>query len=110
YRTCVYVRLRSADDVRERLGHVPIPVGDVSLTDDPPRMFKAIRQTRRTCLAFKILAAGRLSDRPAWVEQAFRDTLASIKPTDGVIVGIYDRYSDQPAECAALVNKYGGKA
>ncbi len=110
YMTCVYERHRSADDLRKLLGHVPIPVGEVYLTEDPPRMFKAMRQTRRTCLAFKILAAGRLSDRPAWVEQAFRETYASIKPTDGVIVGIYDRYSDQPAECAALVRKYSGGA
>ncbi|MFW5692761.1 MAG: hypothetical protein ACOCWL_00960 [Thermoguttaceae bacterium] len=108
YMTCVYERHRSADDLRKLLGHVPIPVGEVYLTEDPPRMFKAIRQTRRPCLAFKILAAGRLSDRPQWVEQAFRETFASIKPTDGVIVGIYDRYTDQPAECAALVRKYGG--
>ena len=30
-----------------------------------------------------------------------------MKPTDIVIVGMYDRYSDQPAENAALVCKYG---
>jgi len=108
YMTCVYERHRSAGELHKLLGHVPIPVGEVYLTEDPPRMFKAIRQTQRPCLAFKILAAGRLSDRSQWVEQAFRETFASIKPTDGVIVGIYDRYSDQPAECAALVRKYGG--
>ena len=110
YMTCVYERHRSAEDLRKLLGHVPIPVGEVYLQEDPPRMFKAIRQTRRPCLAFKILAAGRLSDRSQWVEQAFRETLASIKPTDGVIVGIYDRYSDQPAENASLVRKYGSNA
>ena len=107
YMTCVYERHRSAEELRALLGHVPIPVREVYLTEDPPRMFKAIRQTRRPCLAFKILAAGRLSDRPEWVERAFKETFESIKPTDGVIVGIYDRYSDQPAECAALVRKYG---
>ncbi len=110
YMTCVYERHRSAEDLRKLLGHVPIPVGEVYLQEDPPRMFKAIRQTRRPCLAFKILAAGRLSDRSQWVEQAFRETLASIKPTDGVIVGIYDRYSDQPAENASLMRKYGSNA
>ena len=31
----------------------------------------------------------------------------AIKPSDGVIVGIYDRYSDQPAEDAELVRRYG---
>ena len=107
YMTCIYERHRSEADLVKLLGQAPIPVGEVYLPNDPPRMFKAIRQTTRTCLAFKILAAGRLSDRKQWVERAFSETFASIKPTDGVIVGIYDRYEDQPAINAALVRRYG---
>lgn len=106
YMTCVYERHRSEEDLKKLLGRVPLPVNEVYLKEDPPRMFEAIRNTRRPCLAFKILAAGRLSDRKAWVEQAFRETFAAIKPTDAVIVGIYDQYSDQPGEDAALVRKY----
>ena len=83
------------------------PMGEVYLTSDPPRMFKAIRNTKRPCLAFKILAAGRLSERRPWVEQAFRETLESIKPSDAVIVGMYDEYDDQPAQNAALAHRYG---
>jgi hypothetical protein len=109
YMTCVYERHRSAADLERLLGQAPIPVGEVYLPQDPPRMFQSIRQTKRTCLAFKILAAGRLSERQAWVEQAFRDTFASIKPGDGVIVGIYDRYTDQPAEDADYVRRFGAK-
>ena len=107
YMTCVYERHRDEATLRKRLGDVPLPPREVYLMGDPPRMFKAMRQTKRPCLAFKILAAGRLSERPEWVERAFRETFQSIKPTDGAIVGIYDRYSDQPAECAALVRRYG---
>jgi hypothetical protein len=107
YMTCVYERHRSQQDLEKLLGQAPIPVGEVYLSKDPPRMFQAIRHTRRPCLAFKILAAGRLSERKQWVEQAFRDTLAGIKPGDGLIVGIYDRYSDQPAEDAELVRRFG---
>jgi len=107
YMTCVYERHRSMEALQKLLGHVPIPVGEVYLRDDPPRMFKAMQATKRPCLAFKILAAGRLSDHPAWVDMAFRDTFAAIKPADGAIIGIYDRYSDQPAECAELVRRYG---
>jgi hypothetical protein len=106
YMTCVYERHRDEKALKALLGHVPLPAREVYLKEDPPRMFRAIRATARPCLAFKILAAGRLSERKEWVEAAFRDTLAAIKPTDGVIVGFYDRYSDQPAECAALVRKY----
>ena len=107
YMTCVYERHRSAEQLRALLGHVPIPVGEVYLSEDPPRMFQAMRQTKHPCLAFKILAAGRLSERKSWVEQAFRETFAGIKPNDAVIVGIYDRYSDQVAENADYVRKYG---
>jgi len=106
YMTCVYERHRGAADLEKLLGQAPIPVGEVYLPKDPPRMFQAMRQTKRPCLAFKILAAGRLSDRKEWVEQAFRETFTSIKPNDGAIVGIYDHYSDQPAENAELVRRF----
>jgi len=106
YMTCVYERHRSAEDLEKLLGQAPIPVGEVYLPNDPPRMFQAIQKTRRPCLAFKILAAGRLSERREWVEQAFRQTYAGIKPTDGVIIGIYDRYSDQPAEDADYARRF----
>ena len=107
YMTCVYERHRSREDLQKLLGHVPIPVGEVYLESDPPRMHQAMRKTKRPCLAFKILAAGRLSEHPASVEQAFRQTLESIKPQDGIIIGIYDKFSNQPAEDAALVRRYG---
>ena len=107
YMTCVYERHRSKEDLEQLLGQAPIPVGEVYLPLDPPRMFKAIGQTRRPCLAFKILAAGRLSERPQWVEDAFRRTFQSIKPQDGVIVGIYDQYSDQPTEDADFARRFG---
>lgn len=104
YQTCVYERNRTAEELRQRLGHVPVSPGEVYLQDDPPRMFQAIRQTKRTCLAFKILAGGRRPD----VEAAFRETFAAIKPTDAVIVGIYDRYSDQAEQNAGFARRYGG--
>jgi hypothetical protein len=106
YMTCVYERHRSKEDLEKLLGQAPIPVGEVYLPQDPLRMFKVIQQTKRTCLAFKILAAGRLSERQQWVEEAFRRTCESIKPQDGMIVGIYDRYSDQPAQDAELVRRF----
>ncbi len=106
YMTCVYERHRSAAELKKLLGHVPIPVPEVYLREDPPRMFKVMQQTKRPCLAFKILAAGRLSERKAWVEKAFRETFQSIKANDAVIVGIYDRYSDQPAEDAEYTRRF----
>ena len=64
YMTCVYERHRSAEELKKLLGHVPLPPREVYLEEDPPRMFQAVRSTKRPCLAFKILAAGR-AVRPA---------------------------------------------
>jgi hypothetical protein len=105
FQTCVYERHRSEAALKKLLGEVPLPVGEVFLKSDPARMFKAIRQTKRPCLAFKILAAGRRGD----VENAFRETFAAIKPTDAVIVGIYDRYSDQAGQNAAFARRFGSR-
>ena len=110
YMCCVYERHRSAKDLEKLLGHVPIPVGEVYLQSDPPRMFKVMRQTKRPCLAFKILAAGRLSERREWVEHAFQQTFQSIKPNDAVIVGLYDKFSDQAAEDAEYTRRFGMQA
>ncbi len=106
YMACVYQRHRTREELRKMLGEAPIPIGEVYLERDPERMCRVIRQTRRTCLAFKILAAGRLCNRKADVDEAFRFVFANIKATDGVIVGMYPRYSDQVAENCALVRKY----
>jgi hypothetical protein len=107
YMTCVYERHRSEEELKKLLGYVPLPAREVYLKEDPPRMFQAIQKTKRPCLAFKILAAGRLCDHKSMVEQAFRETLQGIKPGDGVIVGIYDKFSNQPAEDAGFVRRYG---
>ena len=108
FQTCLYERHRSAADLEALLGQAPLPVGEVYLPKDPARMFKIIRQTRKPCLAFKILAAGRRAQTPAAVAEAFAQTFANLKPTDAVIVGMYDRLSDQPALNAALARQYAG--
>jgi len=107
FMTCVYERHRSREELQRLLGAVPIPVPEVYLESDPARMCDAIRQTSKTCLAFKMRAAGRLCETPQAIEAAFEFVLTHIKPTDAVIVGIYPEYSDQVAENAALTIKYG---
>jgi len=106
YMTCVYERNRSNEELKNLLGYVPLPSREVYLEEDPPRMYQAVRNAPRPCLAFKILAAGRLCDRRDTVERAYREAFQGIKPSDGVIVGIYDRYSDQGGEGAAWTTQY----
>jgi hypothetical protein len=66
-------------------------------------MYKAIRQTKKPCFAFKILAAGRIADRG--VTQAFRTACESIKPTDGIYVGMFPRVKDEVRENAEIVHR-----
>jgi hypothetical protein len=64
-------------------------------------MYKVMRTTKKPCFAFKVLAAGRISD--ARIEQAFQTAFASIKPTDGVIVGMWPYRKDEVKENAEIV-------
>ena len=120
YMTCVYQWGRTREDLEKLFGDkkdlLPVEaysmiVGDgyaeVFLSGDPPKMYKAIRQTKKPCLAYKILAAGRKAQTPESIEQAFRDAFANIKPTDAIIVGMYDRYMDQIAENCGYVRSFG---
>jgi len=86
-------------------------------------MYKVMRQTPKPCFAFKILAAGRInrSSRPSGsparaassnqsrfpaatpqgsVEQAYRTAFESIKPIDGIFVGMFPRVTDEVRENA----------
>ncbi len=103
---CVYERHRTREELQTLLGEVPIRIPEVYLESDPARMFKAMRQTDKPCLAFKILAAGRLCERQETVEQAFRSTFEQMKPTDAVIVGIYPEYEDQATINAEYVRRF----
>jgi hypothetical protein len=64
-------------------------------------MYKVMRATTKPCFAFKILAAGRVTN----VEQAFRTAFESIKPTDGVFVGLFPRAKDEVRENAERVHR-----
>jgi hypothetical protein len=103
---CVYERHRSEQELKAFLGHVVLPAKEVYLTSDPPRMYKVMRQTGKPCLAFKILAAGRLSDKQEWVEQAFQQAYSEIKANDAVIVGMYPEYEDQPVMNTEYVKRF----
>ena len=106
YMTCVYERHRTREELKALLGHVPIPVPEVYLEEDPPRMWQAMRRTARPCLGFKILAAGRLCDSQETVERAFEDTFRGIKANDAVILGLYPEYEDQVQLDADYVRRF----
>jgi hypothetical protein len=65
------------------------------LAEDREKMAEVIRQTPKTCLAFKILAAGRNCRTQADVQQAFQFAFDNIKKEDAVVVGVFAKYQDQ---------------
>lgn len=105
YMGCVYRKSRNNEELMEIMSEAPI--GEIYLPSDPPRMCETISKATKTCLAFKILAAGRTCNSPEQVQKAFKFVLGHIKCTDAVIVGMYPRYTDQIKENADLVRKYG---
>ena len=107
YAGCVYNRRRTPEEFRKLLaGELPEMSGDVYLQDDPPRMYKVLRQINKPCCAFKIMAAGRVSNPEAAFKQAFQ----SMKPTDFVCVGMFPRIKDEVNENAYFTSRHGAVA
>ena len=103
YMGCVYRRTRTPEEIRKLLGQLVLPANEVYLEKDPENMFRVMRQTKRTCFAFKILAAGRMTRTPAELDTCFRNAFAGIKPQDCVIVGFYPRFKNEVEENAKRV-------
>ena len=98
FMTCLFRLTRTAEEVRKTTSEIPLPASEVYLEGDPARMFRAIRQSRKTCLAFKLLAAGRLANSAEQIDRAFRTAYENIKSQDAAIVGFFPKFSDQVKE------------
>jgi len=104
YAGCVYNRRRTQEELRKLMGgELPEMPSEVYLQDDPPRMYKVFRQTKKPCFAFKIMGAGRVRS----AEAAFKLAFQSIKPNDFVCVGLFPRIKDEVKENAYLTSRYG---
>ncbi|HEV2392306.1 MAG TPA: hypothetical protein VG146_08080 [Verrucomicrobiae bacterium] len=107
YMCCLYYLTRPREEFRKILG-AELPLGEIYLPSDPPRMFRVVQHTRKPCLAYKVLAAGRRIDSAAERRRCFETAFSSIKPSDGLIVGMYQQFTDQVAENAAVVRELCG--
>jgi hypothetical protein len=107
YAGCVYNRTRSRDEWEKVLGGEQVEMqNDCYLRSDPPRMYKVMRAIKKPCFAFKVMAAGRIGNP----EPAFRGAYKSIKPIDGVFIGMFPRVKDEMQENAALVQRLLSRA
>jgi hypothetical protein len=104
YAGCVYNRTRKPEEIKQVLNGEMIEMpGELYLQGDPARMYAVMRQTKKPCFAFKILAAGRIADDG--VAGAFRTAFASIKANDGVYVGMFPKYKDEVKQDAEIVHR-----
>ena len=104
YSGCVYNRRRTAEEQQKVLGGELLEMQhELYLKSDPARMYRVMRQTKKPCFAFKILAAGRIADNG--IEQAFRTAFESIKPTDAVYVGMFPKFKDEVRMNAEIVHR-----
>jgi hypothetical protein len=111
YMCCLYYLTRPKEEFQKLLGpDLPLPDREIYLPSDPKRMFDTIQAARKPCLVYKVLAAGRRIDTPAMVRGCFATAFASIKPTDAVIVGMYQQFGDQVGENANIVREITGRA
>jgi hypothetical protein len=108
YMCCLYYLTRPRDEFAKLLGK-DLPLGEIYLPSDPPRMFKVIQSVKKPCLVYKVLAAGRRINTPAEVRTAFGTAFKNIKSTDAVIVGMYQQFGDQVGDNAAIVREICGR-
>lgn len=73
------------------------PEGERFEDSDVPVMYKVIRKLSAPTIALKILGAGRKCATQEQVKKAFIEAFSSMKPGDGVLVGMFDKYINQPA-------------
>jgi hypothetical protein len=72
---------------------------------DPARMAAVMRRVNKPCIGFKIMAASRNCATQADTRRAFDSAFSSIKPTDMVDVGVFQKYRNQVRENAELVRE-----
>jgi hypothetical protein len=102
YMCCCYYLTRPRDEFQKLVGK-DLPLGEIYLPSDPPKMFKVVRSVKKPCLVYKVLAAGRRVATPSEVKACFAAAFDNIKPTDAVIVGMYQQFGDQVGDNAGYV-------
>jgi hypothetical protein len=108
YMCCQYYLTRPREELQKIMGE--IPMGEVYLPSDRTRMLEVVRAAKKPCLVYKVLAAGRANLSPAGIREAFQFTLSHIKPTDAMIVGMFQEFGDQVKMNAEIVRELSGKS
>ena len=79
--------------------------------EDPPKMYEAIKQVKKPCVAFKIFAGGQVfngktpEEIPGVLENVYTNVFENIKPGDVACIGVYQKFKDQIKENVEIANK-----
>ena len=103
YMTSLYYMIRPKEEFQKLLGEVPL--GELYLPSDPPKMMEVIRKVKKPCLGYKVLAAGRTVNSPPQVRERMEVAFKGVKPTDALIIGIYQRFNDQIGQTAQFARE-----
>lgn len=103
YMACMYYHNRPKDEFQKTLGEAPM--GEIYLPKDRDRMLKVVHAASKPCLAYKVLAAGRADLSPRGIRTAFQAALSGMKPTDAMIVGMFQEFGDQVGTNARIIRE-----
>ena len=106
FMTCFYYLTRTPEELKQMPEIVTVQIDYPFFAADPQQMTEVVRQVGKPCLGFKILAAGRKCGHASSVRDAFKFAFENIKPTDGVIVGMYPKHQDEVRENAESVRQF----
>ncbi len=100
YMCCLYNLARKTKTIQ---GLNATGVEEKFIDNDRDSMTEMIRKIKKTCLAFKILGAGRKCENKETVKEAFEYAFKRIKPIDAVVVGMFQKDKNQVRENAEIV-------
>lgn len=101
YMTALYYLQGAQEEFEKQFGYAAL--GEIYLREHRDRMCGIIKSVSKPCIAFKVLAAGRAIRSQDQIREEFAFTLKNIKPTDVLLVGMYQKFNDQLGENAAMV-------
>ncbi len=106
YMTSLYYITRTPAELKQIYGDTLVQRDEPFAHGDPARMCEQIRATKKPCLAFKLLAAGRVCWSRQSIDAAVQFAYQSIKPGDAAIVGMFPILTDEVRENANRARKY----
>jgi len=95
---------RSCDSLK------PTRPGEIFEEEARQGMARVLARVSKPAIAYKVLGANRHCQTPQAVEAAIRFAFERLKPTDVVLLGVWQKYKDQVAENAGFAREALGVA